>query len=200
MNWNQFIKDLFKLAEPYLKTRGDLLHTQVAHQYSLLLLKEEGGDKRIVEPAVILHDVGWSRLKPEEIEGSYGVRAAGEKAKNFNRVHELEGAKIARALLHETRYDPLLIDKIGLIIERHDSGKETNSLEEKVVKDTDKLWRFSKVGYYQEMERQGLGSEERLRFLSEHLGSWFFTETARKMADEELKKRFQESGNLKLET
>jgi len=200
MNWNQFIKNLFKLAEPYLETRGDLLHTQVAHKYSLLLLEQEGGDKRIVEPAVILHDVGWSRLKPEEIKVAYGVRAAGENAKRLNRVHELKGAKIARAVLHETKYDPALIDRITLIIERHDSGKDTASLEEKVVKDSDRLWRFSKVGHYQEMERQNTDSEERFRFLSKHLGSWFFTETARKVADEELKKRFQESGHVKLET
>jgi len=166
MNWNRFIEDLFKLAEPYLKTRGDLLHTQVAHKYSLLLLEEEGGDKRIVEPAVILHDVGWSRLKPEKIKVAYGVRAAGETAKRLNRVHELEGAKIARALLNEKKYDPALTDRIALIIERHDSGKETDSLEEKVVKDSDRLWRFSKVGYYQEMERQSTDSEERFRFLS----------------------------------
>lgn len=200
MNWNRFIKDLFKLAEPYLKTRGDVIHTQVAHKYSLLLLEEEGGDKRIVEPAVILHDVGWSRLKPEEIKVAYGVRAAGERAKSLNRGHELEGAKIARALLHDTKYDPVLIDRISLIIERHDSGKETESLEEKVVKDADKLWRFSKVGYYQEMERQSTDSEERFRFLSKHLGTWFFIETARKVADEELKKRLQETEKLKLET
>ena len=194
MKWNRFIKDLFKLAEPYLKTRGDLLHTQVAHKYSLLLLKKEGGDKRIVEPTVILHDVGWSRLKPEEIKVAYGVRAAGERAKSLNRVHELEGAKIARALLHDTKYDPALIDRIGLIIEKHDSGKKTDSLEEKVVKDADRLWRFSKVGYYQEMERQNTDSEERFRFLSKHLGTWFFTETARKLADEELGKRLKEAG------
>jgi HD superfamily phosphodiesterase len=199
MNWNRFIEDLFKLAEPYLETRGDLLHTQVAHKYSLFLLEEEEGDKGIVEPAVILHDVGWSRLKPEEIKVAYGVRAAGENAKRLNRVHELEGAKIARALLNEKKYDPALTDRIALIIERHDSGKETDSLEEKVVKDSDRLWRFSKVGYYQEMERQSTDSEERFRFLSKHLGTWFFTETARKVADEELKKRLKETGNWKLD-
>ena len=196
MNWNLFIKDLFALAEPYLKTRGDLLHTRVAHEYSLLLMEKEGGDKRIVEPAVILHDVGWSRLKPGEINVAYGVRAKGERAKNLNRIHELEGANIARALLHETKYDPALTDRIGAIIERHDSGKEPDSMEEKVVKDSDRLWRFSKVGYYHEMERQRTDAEERFRFLSRHLEAWFFTDTARKVADEELSKRSEESENL----
>ena len=40
--------------------------------------------------------------------------------------------------------------------------------------------------------RQDTDSEERFRFLSKHLGIWFFTETARKVAKEELKKRLRE--------
>jgi HD superfamily phosphodiesterase len=189
VNWEKFIKTLFKMAEPYLHTRGDLLHTQVAHECALLLMKKEGGDRRIVEPAIILHDVGWSRLDPEEIEGAFGVRAAGETAARINRVHELGGALIARALLEELEYDPSLIDQIIPIVERHDSGREAKSLEEKLVKDADKLWRFSQVGFRNEMERQKLTPLERYRFLVKNLPSWFFTKTAKEVAERELAKR-----------
>ena len=96
MNWEQFVEELFELAEPYLKVRDDILHTRVAHEYAVHLLENEAGDKKIVEPAVILHDVGWSRLKPEEIKIAFGVRARGGKAKKLNRIHEVEGAGIAR--------------------------------------------------------------------------------------------------------
>ncbi|MGD9321027.1 MAG: HD domain-containing protein [Desulfobacteraceae bacterium] len=189
MNWEKFIKTLFKMAEPYLHTRGDLLHTQVAHECALLLMKKEGGDRRIVEPAIILHDVGWSRLDPEEIKGAFGVRAAGETAARINRVHELGGAVIAGELLEELEYDPSLIDQIIPIVERHDSGHEPKSLEEKLVKDADKLWRFSQVGYRNEMERQKLTPLERYQFLVKNLPSWFFTKTAREIAKENLKNR-----------
>jgi HD superfamily phosphodiesterase len=189
VNWQEFIRTLFEMAEPYLTTRGDLLHTQVAHEYALLLIKEEGGDRRIVEPAIILHDVGWSRLDPEEIKGSFGVRAAGETAARINRVHELGGAVIARELLEELEYDPSLIDQIIPIVERHDSGREPKSLEEKLVKDADKLWRFSQVGYRDEMERQKLSPLERYQFLVKNLPSWFFTKTAKEVAERELEKR-----------
>ncbi|UCB47743.1 MAG: HD domain-containing protein [Deltaproteobacteria bacterium] len=192
MNWEEFIEALFEMAEPYLGTRGDLLHTQVAHEYALLLMEKEGGDRRIVEPAIILHDVGWSRLDPDEIEGAFGVRAAGEKAARINRVHELGGAVIARELLEELAYDPSLIDQIIPIVERHDSGREVKSLEEKLVKDADKLWRFSQVGYRNEMERQKLTPLERYQFLVKNLPSWFFTETAKELAERELGKRAQE--------
>jgi HD superfamily phosphodiesterase len=194
VSWEEFIEALFEMAEPYLTTRGDLLHTQVAHECALLLMEKEGGDRRIVEPAIILHDVGWSRLDPEKIKGAFGVRAGGETAARINRVHELGGAVIARELLEELEYDPPLIDQIIPIVERHDSGREPKSLEEKLVKDADKLWRFSQVGYRNEMERQKLTPLERYQFLVKNLPSWFFTKTAREIAEKNLKNRALEYG------
>jgi hypothetical protein len=72
---------------------------------------------------------------------------------------------------------------------RHDSGTEPDSLEEKLVKDADRLWRFSKRGYYREMERQDTTSEERYAFLVERMDNWFFTRTAAQLAKKELRAR-----------
>jgi hypothetical protein len=189
MNWTRFIKELFILAEPHLEARGDRLHTRIAHQYSLFLMEKEGGDKRIVEPAVILHDVGWSELKPHELKVAYGVRAAGEKAARLNRIHEVKGAAIARRILEEVGYDPQLIEQITAIIEQHDSGTQMRTLEEALVKDSDKLWRVSQVGFWAEGRRQGVAPEERYRFLMERYKSWFFTQSALAEAEKELEKR-----------
>ncbi len=81
--------------------RNDSIHTRVAHGYALLLLEKEGGDRNIVEPAIILHDVGWSALKPEDIETAYGICATGEKARELNRIHEVQGAILAEKILTE---------------------------------------------------------------------------------------------------
>jgi len=193
MKWDQFIRELFKRAEPYLKVRGDFHHTRIAHEYALLLLEKENGDEMIVEPAIILHDVGWSRLKSEEIKVAYGVMASGENAAKLNRIHEVEGAIIAQGILEEIGYDHSLIEKIAQIIQRHDSGKNPETIEERIVKDADKLWRFSRVGYYHEMERQQLSHEVRHRFLVKHMGNWFFTKTARELAETELQNRIKET-------
>ena len=195
MNWEQFVEELFGLAEPYLKIRDDMVHTRIAHQYSVYLLEKEAGDKKIVEPAIILHDVGWSQLKPEEIKIAFGVNARGEKAKKLNRVHEVEGAGIAREILSKLSYDPSFTDQIARIIERHDSGKNPQTIEEKLVKDADRLWRFSKIGYYHEMERQNTTHEVRYQFLTRNMGKWFFTETAKDLADKELQERVTEQAS-----
>jgi HD domain len=192
MNWNEFIRELFRLAAPYLKQRGDLPHTRVSHRYALRLLEAEGGEPAIVEPAVILHDVGWSKLTPEQIRIAFGVRAGGEEAERLNRIHEQEGAAIARRLLESLGYNPDLIERIAFLVGRHDSGDRPESLEEKLLKDADKLWRFSPFGFWNEIERQGLDQKELYQFLLARYRGWFFTQTAVKLAEEELISRGQE--------
>ena len=155
MSWSNFIDRLFQAAEPYLAVRNDMPHTRVSHQYALRLLAEEGGDHEIVEPAIILHDVGWSALKPDEILKAYGVRPSGDEADRLNRIHEVQGARIAMEILVAASYDPHRIEEIASIISTHDSGQTARSIEERVVKDADKLWRYSETGMWQELEKQG---------------------------------------------
>lgn len=192
MEWSHFISILFEEAGPYLEIRGDIQHVRVSHRYALLLLEREGGRKEIIEPAVILHDVGWSCLSPEKIRRAFGVRAKGEEAAVLNRIHEREGAAIARLLLEKHHYPPALTEIITFIIDRHDSTSEASSLEEAIVKDSDKLWRFSTEGFWYEAERQELEPQELHRYLSGRCTSWFFTRSAPRIAREELKQRAKE--------
>jgi len=193
MEWKRFIQELYLRAEPYLITRNDSVHTRVAHGYALLLLQKEGGDRNIVEPAIILHDVGWSALKPEDIETAYGIRATGAKARELNRIHEIQGAGIAAEILADLGCDTIRIDSIVKIIDRHDSGTSPDTLEEKLVKDADKLWRFSKIGYSYELQRQAGTHTARHAFLSQKVDSWFFTPTAKALAHKELRSRDKEN-------
>ena len=190
--WYCFIRRLFQKAEPYLEVRGDMAHAQVSHDYALILIRQEGGNARIVEPAIILHDVGWSRLNPREISIAFGVLAGGEEADRLNRIHELEGASIAGQVLKSLDYDPLLIEKIVSIIRTHDSGLDIRSPEEGLVKDADKLWRSSKIGFWQEAERQDLDPKELHRYLNERYKEWFFTSTALILAKKDLEERAKE--------
>jgi len=192
MEWNRFIQELYLRAEPCLKMRNDSIHTRVAHSYALLLLQKEGGDRCIVEPAIILHDVGWSALKPDDIETAYGARATGTKARALNRIHEIRGAGIAAEILAGLGCDAITTGKIVKIIERHDSGKNPDTMEEKLVKDADKLWRFSKIGYPYELQRQATTHAARHAFLSKKIDNWFFTRTAKALAEKELEERVKE--------
>ena len=130
----------------------------------------------------------YARTDPDGLWGS----SRGEEAERLNRIHEQEGAAIARRVLQSLNYNPQWIERIAFLIERHDSGDQPDSLEEKLLKDADKLWRFSPFGFWNEIERQGLDQNELYQFLLARYRGWFFTKTAVKLAEGELSSREKE--------
>jgi len=155
------------------------------------LLTAEGGDEPIVIPAVILHDVGWEKV-PEELH----LKAFGPAATipELNRLHEVEGVKIARGILEKVNYADEDKARILEIIDGHDSREQPVSLNDQIVKDADKLWRYSKQGLHIDSERFGESHMQGLNRLRKYLPVWFYTRTARKLAGNELQKREKESG------
>ena len=134
---------IWELAKPLLNTRHNQRHTEIAYRAALRLLESEKGDEGIVIPAIILHDIGWIQV-PEELQ----LIAFGPKARNMelNRVHEVEGVKLAREILEKVNYDPGKVDEILAIIDGHDSRREAISPSDKIAKDADKLCRFTHQG------------------------------------------------------
>jgi HD superfamily phosphodiesterase len=177
---------IFNLAGPYLDTRDNDIHTRVAYSFALKLLGAEGGDERVVIPAVLLHDLGWKMI-PEELHlKAFGP---GKLDLEVNRIHEVEGARIAREILESINYDPDLIEEIVTIISGHDSRRDALSLNDAIVKDSDKLWRFSKEGLVVDPKRFGVDPALHAEWLKHMINGWFFTETAKKLAKEEQRLR-----------
>jgi len=61
-------------------------------------------------------------------------------------LHESEGVRLSAELLTSMGYSEDFIQKIGAIIDGHDTRKEAISLDDKIVRDADKLWRFTLTG------------------------------------------------------
>lgn len=181
---------IWALAKPYLNTRKNDIHTEMATRCAYLLLEKEGGEEEIVIPAIILHDVGWKKV-PEELH----LKAFGPKATmpKVRRVHEVEGVKIAREILEKINYDQEKIKEILRIIEGHDSRKEPISLNDKLVKDADKLWRYSKEGFQINRKRYEHTFEQYMERLRSHLDKWFLTESGKETANQEIQNRSKDS-------
>jgi len=188
---------IWALAKPYLSTRKNDIHTEMATRYAYLLLDKEKGDEEIVIPAIILHDVGWKKV-PEELH----LKAFGPKATmpKVRRVHEVEGVKIAREILEKINYDQEKIKEILKIIEGHDSREEPISLNDKLVKDADKLWRYSKEGFQINRKRYEHTFEQYMERLRSHLNKWFITESGKEVAKQEIQERSKDSRNDKNES
>ena len=181
---------IFEKAKPFLRTRKNLIHTQIALRYAMRLLKEEEGDEGIVIPAVLLHDVGWKMI-PSNLQ----LTAFGPNPSNpqLVRVHEVEGAKIAEAILKEFHYPPKKIKEISRIIRGHDSTKKPISRNDRIVKDSDKLWRYSRKGMAIDLDRFHMPRQEYLIFLEAIIDHWFLTPTGREVARREISLRKRES-------
>ena len=185
---DQYIR-IRELARPYLDTRKNDIHTEISTRLAYRLLELEGGTEEVVIPAILLHDVGWKKV-PEDIQ----LKAFGPKASlpEWNRVHEVEGAGIAGEILREIQYDPGKIKEIIRIIEGHDSRKEAFSLNDTIVKDADKLWRYTKEAFEINSDRFQLSFEEGIERLRRNIDPWFLTDSAKRMAREELLQRLRE--------
>lgn len=185
-------KQIYQLAQPYLNTRYNDVHTEMSTQLAYQLLSAEGGQEDIVIPAIMLHDVGW-----QKVPAALHLKAFGPKATlpEINRTHEQAGVKIAKRILNEVNYDKEKIAEILKIIDGHDSRKESISLNDSLVKDADKLWRFTKAGFDIDNKRFEETAAEGLNRLRKYLPRWFFTDTAYRMASEELQQREREAGN-----
>jgi HD superfamily phosphodiesterase len=186
---NRIFDKIWELAEPYLNTRDNIIHTRISLRLAYHLMDKEGGDPAIVIPAIILHDVGWKAI-PENLHlAAFGPKATSPE---LNRVHEIEGVRIAKKILEQVQYDHRKIGEILEIIDGHDSREDPLSLNDKLVKDADKLSRYHKEIFHIDMRRYNYTYEEELNRIRSHVEEWFFTRFAKKIARKELKNRLKE--------
>jgi len=180
---------IYEQAKPFLRTRKNLIHTKIALRYALTLLKSEKGDPKVVIPATLLHDVGWSAI-PETLHlTAFGPNPSNPK---LTKVHEREGAKIARSILERLHYPPEKVKEICRIVLGHDTRKRSISQNDRLVKDADKLSRYFRRAMAIDLDRFKVSRSKHLSFLERVIDQWFFTPTAREIAEKEILSRKRE--------
>jgi HD superfamily phosphodiesterase len=183
-------EEIWQVAKSYLDMRKNDIHTEICINLAFKLIEREGGDKDIVIPAIILHDVGWKEV-PEGLH----LKAFGPNAVSLEltKIHEARGVKIAKSILQMVHYDEEKIEEILEIINGHDTRRGAISLNDKIVKDADKLWRYTKEGFQIDQTRFEENYNEILDRLRSGVDTWFFTDSAKRIAMEELGSRINES-------
>ncbi|OPY73396.1 MAG: HD domain protein [Syntrophorhabdus sp. PtaU1.Bin002] len=177
-------EQIYEKARPYLNTRKNDVHLSLSYGFTYRLLEYyPQADRDVVVPAIILHDVGWSAVPEERHLGAFGPNA---NDTDTQRLHESEGARIAAEILKSLDYDEEKIREIMAIIDGHDSRLEALSLNDRLVKDADKLWRYTPTGVDIDHVRFGIDRESYLDYLDGVIDAWFFTPEAKEMAREAL--------------
>lgn len=137
-------------AEPYLRARKSDIHVPLSYWFAERLVEcHPEADAEVVLLGILLHDVGWAIIDEDDIfNKAFGSDEimSGEARRQIVYRHEAEGARLARHILTTTATALDKVDEICQIIDGHDSRLQALSLNDALVKDADKLWRFTETG------------------------------------------------------
>ncbi len=137
---------LWLAAEPFLRARHNDIHVPLSFYFAELILDDyPEADELVTRVAILLQDTGWARVDAQRIIDE-GFRAKNWRQSEARILHEVEGCNIARELLPGLGFDDEFIGKVTAIIDGHDTRLDHDSLEDAIVRDADRLWRFTPVG------------------------------------------------------
>ena len=115
-----------------------------AHGIRRLCDAHPQADRELVLVATLLHDTGWAHVDEDRII-SEGFRGDWRKS-DIRFEHEAQGCEVAKRVLPDLGYSDEFIDKVTAIIEGHDTRQEAHSIEDALMRDADRAWRFDRVG------------------------------------------------------
>ena len=202
INHGKVYKKIWDLAYKYQDKRDDRYHAKISTKFALILLKKTRAKKAIVLPAIILHDIGWSKLSKRDRFLTINANKQPKKSVylKIRKKHEDEGKRLAKTILKKVNYPEKHIPHIIEIISGHDTRKGFYSKEDGIARDADKLWRYSKI-----MFNLYINSKNKLRGkipftklydLSKKeidKKDFFYSKIAGTIARKELEKRLKES-------
>src|SRR5262245_230623 len=134
---------IWRAAKPWLDVRSNDEHTLLSWSLGRALLAViPEADEEIVLPAILLHDIGWKKMPVEKL-----ARAVGPKPEfpELQRDHEIASVEIGSEILSRLSLG-LQDQEILAIVDGHDTTKQARSVNDAVMKDADKLWRFTGHG------------------------------------------------------
>ena len=171
---------IYEKARPYLDTRHNDVHISLSYDFARRLLPHyPDANEDIVLPAILLHDVGWKMVPEERQLDCFGPTINDAEMRRF---HEAEGVRITGEILDALGWDSARIRQIVAIIDGHDTREEALSLNDRLVKDADKLWRYTPTGVDIDHQRFGIDRGPYMDYLETMVERWFFTPEAKEMA------------------
>lgn len=173
---------IWELAHNQLKTRDNDGHCLYAYGIAKALLSQiPEADENIVLPAILIHDIGWSTV--DEREALEAIAPDRDGSRHHLVVkHEKEGARIARDLLAKVGLPEADIEEICSIIDGHDTRLEPISINDAIVKDSDKIWRVTPHGRRVVNDWFGINNQESLRLCAFRSYNELFTTPGKAMS------------------
>jgi hypothetical protein len=139
------LDELWRAVVPETRARGNDVHLPISLAFAERLCRAyPAADAELVRVATLLHDTGWAHVDESRIisEG-FG---SNWRTSDIRFEHEREGCDVARRVLPGLGYSDEFIERVCLIIDGHDTRLVAYSLEDAMMRDADRLWRFDHAG------------------------------------------------------
>lgn len=178
--------EVWRQAETYMRARKNDVHIPLSFAFARKLLEiYPEADEDIVSLAILLHDIGWWSIDMADIiEKGFGPNMM---QSDVRFLHEREGVRLSREVLERTGWPQHVIAAVGEIIDGHDTRPQPRSLNDRLVRDADKLWRFTVTGVAVASDWFKMNPHQYADRLEQQF-SLLETEAGRQMAEEELTK------------
>lgn len=137
---------VWRAAEPYMRARKNDIHIPLSFGWCVRLLEHfPEADRDVCLLAILLHDIGWWAIDMKEIIAD-GFRSANILQSDVRYRHEAEGVRLATDVLRQTGWSEEIIAQVCEIIDGHDTRPDPRHLNDRIVRDSDKLWRYEPTG------------------------------------------------------
>ena len=137
---------VWRAAEPYMRARKNDVHIPLSFAWCVKLLTHfPQADRDVCLLAILLHDIGWWAIDMEEIIAQ-GFRSENILQSDVRYRHEAEGVRLGAEVLRRTGWSEAIIAQVCEIIDGHDTRPEPRHLNDRIVRDSDKLWRYEVTG------------------------------------------------------
>lgn len=137
---------VWRKAEPYMRARKSDIHIPLSFAWAARLLEDySDADRDVCLLAILLHDIGWYAIDMEEIIEK-GFSGPNMLQSDVRYRHEAEGVRMGTKVLQATGWDADIIAQVCEIIDGHDTRPDPRHLNDRIVRDADKLWRFEVTG------------------------------------------------------
>jgi HD superfamily phosphodiesterase len=176
---------VWRAAEPYMRARKNDIHIPLAFNWTLEILESyPEADRDVCLLAILLHDIGWWAIDMEDII-QQGFRGENPLQSDVRYRHEAEGVRLGTEVLRKTGWSEDMIAQVCEIIDGHDTRKDPRHLNDRIVRDADKLWRYNITGIAIAADWFGTTPHAYSADMEQRM-DWFETPVGRTMAEKEL--------------
>ena len=137
---------VWRACEPYMRARKNDVHIPLSFVWAQLLLDEyPEADRDVCSLAILLHDIGWYSIDQKDIIEK-GFSGPNMLQSDVRYLHEAESIRLGTEAMRANGWSEEVIAAVNEIIDGHDTRTEPRHLNDRIVRNADKLWRFSVTG------------------------------------------------------